>query len=31
MLRRVLRTDRKHLLTAVGAYATTLRQRLVFR
>ena len=31
VLRQVLHTDRKHLLAAVGAYATTLRHRLVFR
>jgi hypothetical protein len=31
VLRQVLHTDRKHLLTAVGGYATSLRHRLVFR
>jgi len=31
VLRQVLHTDRTHLIAAAGAYATTLRQRLVFR
>jgi hypothetical protein len=31
ILRQVLHTDRAHLIAAAGAYATTLRQRLVFR